>query len=268
MMKAISFILFFLLLSCNDNKINKNEIKHTHKITDTQKVEIDEVSNLQQKDNISGISKYLKVDTILFFTDNENSFQLGKSERGDNGWNYAQVINDSIIFAYDDLHFNMKLLNVYSGKVDTVVNDYVEYDFQSFKAIRGELFRHANTILYRFDSNLDLKDSIVVGENLSDEYAQCDFVENGHATPICLDVLYPKGFKKTEINEQELTNIPYLERVSDSTIQYGINLYGVRPLPKNTTFIFFYKNKIYSGYSLVGRYMLLIHYYQESLKGY
>lgn len=265
-MKVISLVCALLLLSY-DNNINKNTSYRS--ISKLEKTEIvNTTSSLQQKyqgSNKSSI-EYLKVDTILFFTDNKNPFQMGKSES--RGWYSAEVINDSIVFAYDDLHSNMKLLNVYTGKVDTVVNDYVVYDFHSFTAIRGEIFRHANTMLYRFDNKLNLKDSIIVSENLSEEYAQCDFIENSHATPICLDILYPKGFKRTQIKKQELTDIPYLERVSDSTIQYGINLYKVKPLPTNTTFIFHYKNKIYSVYSLIDKYMLLVHHYEKAIKGY
>ncbi|WP_375559129.1 hypothetical protein ACE193_15480 [Bernardetia sp. OM2101] len=210
---------------------------------------------------------YLKIDTVFFPIDNKNSNLFGYNKWSSRGWGYAEVINDSILFAFDDLHDNMKLLNVYTGKIDTVVNHDVDYYFQGFKEVRGELFRQTHNFLYRFDAKLNLKDSISVSEYLSDDYAQCDYVDKKSDNLFCINILYQKGFEKTKIKKEELTKVLDLERINDSTLQYGINLYKVKQLPKNTTFTFYSKNKIYSVYHLENKYMLLIYTY-DSLKGY
>ncbi|AFM02830.1 hypothetical protein Fleli_0349 [Bernardetia litoralis DSM 6794] len=269
---VIKYLFFcILMMSCQKekkNKISSVKIEVDAKVHQQAHLHVKEKSNLVYEKKNDHLIEYAKIDTVTFDIVNNNPKRLGRSQMGDNGWSYAEVLNDSIIFAYDDFYFNMKLLNIYSKKIDTVVEEHTSYNFHSFSAIRGNLFRHADTVLYRFDNRLNLKDSITVSENISYDYAQCDFVENLYSTPICINILYPKGFSKTTIERDVLTSIPYLERVSDSTLQYGINVYKIKPLPKNTTFIFHYKNKIYSVYSLTDKYMLLIHHYEESLKGY
>ncbi|WP_291726290.1 hypothetical protein [Bernardetia sp.] len=275
--KYAFLLLLFIVFSCNaksEKKSNEqqekqNLIVETPTITkkDIAKETPVETNNKTKIIN-EPLENFTKVDTVFFEINNTDSSYLGRSQMGDNGWGYANVINDSIIFAYDDYYFNMKLLNVNTGQIDTVVYHDIDFNFQSFEAIRGEVFRQTHKNLYRFDSNLNLKDSISVSESVSTNYAQYDFVEDFHSSPKGINIDYPKGFTKKSIKKSDLTEKPYLKRINDSTLQYGAVFYKVKLLPKNQTFIFHYKDKIYSVYDIEGKHILLIHYYDSPLKGY